>query len=399
MFAVVQSLDVSLELESAKGSFEDMRKRYELFGELDDVFLLTSDTSSFQSKLGTKIHHVPCNSSQNRVLEKAISRSTLFRWGHFFLRSLCWLIKNHKSVELIIGENVDSPAPLFASIIFGIPYVIYYHYDLANQLMKINKRYLLGILIMCEERFAFNRADRVWVTSSHLVPKVRVSRERNEITVVPNWIDEIEIRREHFKSHVPNSSQGPKILFVGRLHLVKRVDLLIDAFSCVQRDFPAANLNLLGDGETKATLAEKINNLGLQDNIHLLGFVERSKVFSMMKESDLLVLCSETEGNPRVILEAMFSGLPIVATRSFGITDLVHHLRTGFLVAHNPSAQELADAIKYVYENKCLSAALADEAYSYAKSSFSRTQIRNIILKEVLDILKSNPIVRKDFRS
>jgi len=164
------------------------------------------------------------------------------------------------------------------------------------------------------------------------------------------------------------------------------VDLLVQAFYLLHKKNPHINLYLLGDGEERQRIKELANNLGLTESVHLLGFVDRPTVLKMMKHSDVLVLCSKIEGNPRVLIEAMMCKIPIVATNVPGIRDIVQHKKTGFLVNH-PKPEELAYAIEYVLKNERLSTAMVNRAYIFAKQNFSKESAKQKIHEDLASLL------------
>jgi glycosyltransferase involved in cell wall biosynthesis len=88
---------------------------------------------------------------------------------------------------------------------------------------------------------------------------------------------------------------------------------------------------LVGDGPLRATLADFIERFGLADHVHLAGL--RRDVASVLNDIDLLVSSSHSEAMPLAIMEAMASGLPIVATRVGGVPDMIEHGECGWLVA------------------------------------------------------------------
>jgi len=106
----------------------------------------------------------------------------------------------------------------------------------------------------------------------------------------------------------------------------------------------------------------------------------------MMKQSDVLVLCSKVEGNPRVLIEAMMCKIPIVATNVPGIRDIVQHKKTGYLV-NQPEPHELARAIEYVLKNEEPSAAMVNRAYTFAKQNFSKESVVKKIRDEIALII------------
>lgn len=127
-----------------------------------------------------------------------------------------------------------------------------------------------------------------------------------------------------------------------RLVPVKGIFDLVAAFAEVQRSFPGCHLVFAGDGPLRVALAERIAELGLQDCVTMLGHVD--PVAPFLQALDVFVLPSHNEGMGRVVVEAMASGLPIVATRIGGLPDLVEEGVNGHLAAPK-QPQELAQAL------------------------------------------------------
>lgn len=141
-----------------------------------------------------------------------------------------------------------------------------------------------------------------------------------------------------------NDSDAFVIGTVGRLQDVKDQATLIDAFALLRRMLPHERLRLVlvGDGPLRTALEARINASGLQDSVWMAG--PRSDVAPVMRSFSLFALSSIAEGTPVTMLEAMASGLPVVASRVGGIPDLVQDGVVGTLVpARDP--QRLAEAL------------------------------------------------------
>ena len=133
--------------------------------------------------------------------------------------------------------------------------------------------------------------------------------------------------------------------YVGWLIPIKGVSHLVNAMAEVMQRHPNSLLVLVGKGDEKGEeeikLREQVENLGLADNVHFLGW--RPDVDEIMGCFDIFVLPSLNEGMGRVLVEAMAAGLPIVANRVGGIPDLIKHGENGLLVPPaNPGALEQA---------------------------------------------------------
>jgi glycosyltransferase involved in cell wall biosynthesis len=129
---------------------------------------------------------------------------------------------------------------------------------------------------------------------------------------------------------------------VGRLNWAKDQIGLIRAFGQVHARHPHAALVLIGDGELRAHLQQRVNDEGLQQAVHFLG--DRNDVQALLRGLDLFVLSSLSEGYSMALLEACATALPIVATDVGGNGEIVHDGHTGRLVpAGDPPA--LAEAM------------------------------------------------------
>lgn len=129
---------------------------------------------------------------------------------------------------------------------------------------------------------------------------------------------------------------------VGRLTEVKRHIDLIEAFASVHRRQSRSRLVLIGDGPLRASLQQRVNALGLGGAVCLPG--DMGALETILPALDVMVLASSTEGMSNAILEAMASGLPVVATAVGGTPRLVGHRVTGLLVSPMAPAL-LADAM------------------------------------------------------
>jgi len=117
----------------------------------------------------------------------------------------------------------------------------------------------------------------------------------------------------------PNSP--PRILVVGRLVKIKRVDLAIEAMSLISN---SAVLDIVGDGPEMESLRDLCEAKELNQKVNFLGF--REDAGTLIAKADILFLCSDHEGVPTVILEAAAAGVPIVSTDLAGIKEALARL-------------------------------------------------------------------------
>ena len=130
----------------------------------------------------------------------------------------------------------------------------------------------------------------------------------------------------------PRETFGQHVLFVGRLAAVKGVPLLLEAFSRVRQAHREARLTLVGDGSERAHLEAYAEALGLGDTVDFVGYRTQDEVASLLEHADMLVLPSFAEGLPVVLMEALASRIPVIATSVAGVPELVRDGETGILV-------------------------------------------------------------------
>ena len=131
----------------------------------------------------------------------------------------------------------------------------------------------------------------------------------------------------------PGRAPGERMLFVGRLAGIKGVPVLLAALADLAARRPAARLALVGDGPERAAIEAEAARLGVAERVEFLGYLGQAEVAAELARSDLFVLPSFAEGVPVVLMEAMASGLPVVATRVAGVGELVEDGVAGRLVA------------------------------------------------------------------
>ncbi len=122
------------------------------------------------------------------------------------------------------------------------------------------------------------------------------------------------------------------LLFVGRLRIRKGVEVLLEALCLLRRDLGPVRLAIVGDGEHRAALEETARRLGLDPAEVFAGRRDAAGVRALLRQASALVVPSTYEGLPLVVLEAMESGTPVVASRVSGIPEVVEHGETGWLV-------------------------------------------------------------------
>ena len=123
---------------------------------------------------------------------------------------------------------------------------------------------------------------------------------------------------------------------VGFLREPKGMDNLVRAAAVLKRDLPSAKVLIAGEGPDRPVLEGLIEELGVQDNVVLLGL--RRDVPDVLAALDVAVCPSDSEGSPLSVMEYMDAGLPVVGTRVGGVPDLIDEGVEGLLVPRRDPA-------------------------------------------------------------
>jgi glycosyltransferase involved in cell wall biosynthesis len=155
------------------------------------------------------------------------------------------------------------------------------------------------------------------------------------------------------------AGQWPLAIYMGGLYAEKGLDHLIEAWPAVVARWPNARLWLAGDGPHADRLAARIQSLGLNPWVALVGTFDDDE--DLLAAADLFIQPSLEEGMPSPLLRAMAASLPVVATAIPAHRALIEHEQHGLLVPPNDHAA-LAEAIERLLGNSALAARLAAAA-------------------------------------
>lgn len=175
------------------------------------------------------------------------------------------------------------------------------------------------------ERFVTRRVSKVVCVSESVARYAReqLSMNENRLAVIPNGI---------IVAHYPAGQSADlrqfriaperKVLVcIGRLDRQKGIDWLLGFAPLLLKELPGHDLLLVGDGPQRAELESLSQSLSVAQRVHFAGW--QPNVPEILRACELLVLPSRWEGMPNVLLEAMCSGLPVVATQVEGVTEVL----------------------------------------------------------------------------
>jgi glycosyltransferase involved in cell wall biosynthesis len=187
-------------------------------------------------------------------------------------------------------------------------------------------------------RRLYSNASRVLPVAQSLVPYlVELGAAAERVQVLHNPVDTDLFR--------PGSQTEGRIVTVSRLVPTKRLDLLLRAVELVCRSESSARLEIIGGGPERARLQALARSLGIAARVSFLGEISRTEVAEIVRSASVFVLSSQREANPASILEAMASGVFVVAPRVGGIPPMIQPAYGTFF---NPlDVQSLAEALRH----------------------------------------------------
>ncbi len=205
----------------------------------------------------------------------------------------------------------------------GMPYIISPHGSLDPFLYKQSRfgKWALPLKRLYERLFDIpnlNHASAIHYTAKEEMERTAFLKLRAPAVIIPNGIEwqqyDLLPQPGGFRGRIGLEAQIPLVLFVGRLHPVKGLDLLIPAFAAIRQRFPEAKLALVGpeNDDYGKRVRTWVRERRLGDAVEFVGHLEGTTLTQAYVDADVFVLPSYTENFGMTIVEAMACGCPVV---------------------------------------------------------------------------------------
>lgn len=251
-------------------------------------------------------------------------------YRHAVMRAASWIARDF-SPDLVHAHTayLDGGAALGLARRWRIPFTITEHTGPFTTLTA-------HPLIRRWTHRSLAAAARVWCVSDSLADEVRAFMQPRFASSVRTLANGVDTRRFHLKTGVKPDPHNPRLLAVMTLNENKNPLLLLEAVRRLRAQVPGARLTLVGRGPLEATVRETIQHPELRGAVTLRDFGPREEIARLMREEcDLLVLTSQCETFGVVLIEALASGKPVVATRCGGPESIIRHPWLGRLCNPN----------------------------------------------------------------
>jgi len=187
-----------------------------------------------------------------------------------------------------------------------------------------------------------NLGDQIVVPSPKFLRLLLEQKVTKPIQVIPNGIDLSNFKAAKnpgsFRNRLGIKPNAPILLSVGRVDPEKRLDFLIDAFVRISDRIPEAHLVFAGDGGSRKGLEEHAAATTVSDRIHFLGMVNRAELPDLLHDATVFLSASTTEVHPISVIEAIASGLPLVAVQDEAFDGMIVENENGHLTPLNVDA-------------------------------------------------------------
>jgi len=197
----------------------------------------------------------------------------------------------------------------------------------------------LPLLLRCLRRLLFPTASGIVVQTLEVKKFYEHYSSFPPIVVIPNILTIIDTEK------APRITlKKPAIVTVGRCVKQKGFDKLISSFYELSKQFPQWSLYIVGDGDCRQQLEQKVMEYDISSSVHFTGFL--NKPYDIVQQADIFTLTSEHEGYPNVLCEAMALGVPAVSFDCpSGPSDIINNKESGLLV-ENGCIESLVRALR-----------------------------------------------------
>lgn len=306
----------------------------------------------------------------------------------FKIRSLLWtqtswkglvfygFLKLFKKVkpDVLLCEYATTAAVMIGALeSYKKPFVVHFHgYDASVH--EILERYHFEY-----QRIFKNAAAIIAVSQAMKRKLIELGCPENKITYIPYGINGMFTQAEPDK-------QKPHFLAVGRFTFKKAPYLTLLAFQKVLMQCPEARLTMVGKGDLLEVCQNMAISMGIDEAISFPNALSHEEVCQLMAESCCFIQHSvvaadgDSEGTPVAISEALMSGLPVVSTRHAGISDIIEHEHTGFLV-NELDVDGMAHYMLQLALNPELRRTIGSAAREFALKNLSAEQNIGILAK------------------
>jgi glycosyltransferase involved in cell wall biosynthesis len=278
------------------------------------------------------------------------------------------LIKKY-DVKMLIGNFSAVNYFMIAGKILNVPHRIAWIHTMSDQMVDVAKWKFF------RKKYIYKFATKIIANSNATKDDAikTFTLEKKKVDVFPNLLKNNDL-------FISKNKQF-KIVFIGRFHYSKGIDILIRAMNVLVKDFPNIRLEIIAGGDSSKCV-ELANKYNLENNIVFLGKLPMKEVLLHLSTSQFSVVPSREEAFGYTVIESFSVKIPVIGSDTGGIKEIIEDTKSGFLFPVG-DYMKLAEIMSYCLNNKTVLQTMSNNAYNRFKSKYLLTD--NI--KQVVSVL------------
>lgn len=322
-------------------------REFSKISSLDVDFVTSSHDENFHlEKIGNniKIYKLPIGKNKKNLHFQSKKDLLIYTWKAYWYSKK--LLKKNK---YDLTHSFFSVPCGFLSLILKqtnkLPYVISLRgADVPGYSERFSKLYNILKPII---KFIWKKADAVVSNSKGLKDLALKSKPSQKIIIIYNGTD-----IENFKPDEKVKNKEKLIITLGGTRVTRRkgINYLIEAIYKLSKIYSNIFVTIIGEGSEKKILENLAKKLKIEDRISFLGRIDYGKIPRYYQEASIFILPSLNEGMSNAMLEALSSGLPILATDTGGAKELIESGKNGFIIKKKDSS-DIANKIEILINN------------------------------------------------
>lgn len=288
-----------------------------------------------------------------------------------------WLNNNVKNFDVIHLHNFRSYQNKIVHYYakkYGVPYILQAHGDIPVTIEKHSLKKLFDLV--WGKKILFDATKVVALNETEKEDYKKMDVDEDKIEIIPNGIDLSEYNNlpenGRFRKKFGIKDEEKIFLYLGRIHQIKGIDLLINTFADLTKKLDDLRLVIVGqDDGYLATVMKQIDDLNIGNRVLVTGPLYGNNKLEAYVDADVYVLPSRYETFPLTVLEACACGVPVIVTNKCGIADSVE--KFGYVVEYDKS--QLTDAILDLLGRDEIQLGLGEKGKKLMKDEFNWDKI------------------------
>ncbi|MBI2996197.1 MAG: glycosyltransferase [Candidatus Melainabacteria bacterium] len=302
-------------------------------------------------------------------------------------------VKKYDLVHITAFWNFPVLAGSVSSLLYKKPYIISPRGVLYEEAINIKSKRIKKLYYYLIAKHYLKFASAVHYTSEDERDNISsLFRINNKSLVIPNGLDLDQYKTlppaGTFKSKYPVLKDKRYILFLGRIHKKKGLDILVDAFKDLINFDNDLSLVIAGpdNGGYEKFIKAKLNNYGLSKKVLFTGLIRGKEKLAAFVDANLFILSSYSENFGMSVIEAMACGTPVIVSNKVGIYKDIQDANAGYVVTTN--ANSVASGIKKLLSDNALCTVLSTNGKKLLKDKYDIEMVSKMMINAYEDIMK-----------